>query len=90
MGRKPKKEEKPRVNPDLDGFNVDINEFGEITSTYDLTKLNEFLDKNVDDKKFRGVEVQKRKELETSVEAEEEPLAETDADVLEEEGDATK
>lgn len=57
MGRKSKKNKHPQVNKDLDGFDVKINEFGEITSTYDVNKLNEFLDDNTQDKKFRGVEV---------------------------------
>lgn len=54
------KEEKPQVNPDLSGFNIKINEFGEITSTFDVEKLNNFLDRTVEDKKFRGIDVVKR------------------------------
>jgi len=44
---------KPKVNPELEGFDISINSFGEIKSNYDLDKLNEFLNKNVDDKKLR-------------------------------------
>jgi hypothetical protein len=61
MARKPRKNEKPTVNPELSGFEVKINEFGEIISTIDIQKLNSFLDENVEDKKFRGIEVIKRK-----------------------------
>jgi hypothetical protein len=54
MAKKPKKkEENPRVNPDLDGFKMNINSFGEISSSYPIDKINEFLNKNVDDKKLR-------------------------------------
>ena len=50
---KDKKEEKPRVHKDLDGFDIKINSFGEIQMNYDVDKLNQFLNKNVDDKKLR-------------------------------------
>jgi hypothetical protein len=54
MGRKKKSSTgKPKVNPELEGFDISINSFGEIKSNYDLDKLNEFLNKNVDDKKLR-------------------------------------
>ncbi len=66
MGRKPKKTEKPQVNPELEGFNIQINEFGEIVSTFNIQKINTFLDGKVDDKKFRGIEVMKRVEDEPS------------------------
>jgi hypothetical protein len=60
MGRKSRKTEKPQVNPELSGFEVSINEFGEIQSNMDVSVLNTFLDKRIDDKKFRGVQVIKR------------------------------
>jgi hypothetical protein len=54
MGRKKKPVTgKPKVNPELEGFDISINSFGEIKANYDLDKLNEFLNKNVDDKKLR-------------------------------------
>lgn len=49
-----KKNEMPRVHPELEGFNIEINSFGEVKTNYDLDKLNLFLNKNVKDKKFRG------------------------------------
>lgn len=49
-------EEKPRVHKDLEGFDIQINSFGEITTSYDMDKINEFLNKNVDDKKLRDRE----------------------------------
>lgn len=45
--------EKPRVHKDLDGFDIKINSFGEIQMSMDITKINEFLNKTVDDKKLR-------------------------------------
>jgi len=56
MGRKMNSGNMPKVNRELEGFHVGINQFGEITTSYDIDKLNVFLDKNVDDKKFREVE----------------------------------
>lgn len=48
----PKKTKKPKVHRDLDGFEVSIDQFGELTSNMAIEKLNDFLDKNVDDKKL--------------------------------------
>lgn len=48
-----KKKQKPKVNPDLEGFDIKIDSFGEISSTYDIDKINEFLNRQVDDKKLR-------------------------------------
>jgi hypothetical protein len=45
---------KPKVNKELKGFDITVNSFGEINSTFDLDKLNEFLDKNVEDKKLKN------------------------------------
>jgi hypothetical protein len=43
---------KPRVHKDLEGFEVSIDQFGELKSNLDIEKLNEFLNKNVEDKKL--------------------------------------
>lgn len=43
---------KPKVNPDLEGFDIKINSFGEIKSTYKIDKINQFLNQNVEDKKL--------------------------------------
>lgn len=53
MPRKKKIEGDPEMHEDLKGFEIHINEFGEIISSYSVDKLNQFLDKNVDDKKLR-------------------------------------
>jgi hypothetical protein len=52
MPRKKKKEGDPEVHDDLKGFDIRINEFGEIISTFDVEKLNTFLNENTEDKKL--------------------------------------
>jgi hypothetical protein len=47
-----KKQGKPRVHKDLSGLEISINQFGEIKSNMDIEKVNEFLNKNVEDKKL--------------------------------------
>ncbi|MFY0625343.1 MAG: hypothetical protein JXR07_03540 [Reichenbachiella sp.] len=46
------KKKKPKVNPQLEGFDVKINSFGEIKSSLNIDEINNFLDKNVEDKKL--------------------------------------
>lgn len=55
MAKRKKKQtkEKPSVNPELDGFDIKIDSFGEIKSSFNIDKINEFLNKSVDDKKLR-------------------------------------
>ena len=60
MARKPKQADLPQVNKALEGFEIKINEFGEIVSNLEINKMNEFLDSNVPDKKFRGIDVIKK------------------------------
>ena len=47
-----KKQGKPRVHKELSGLEISINQFGEIKSNMDIEKVNEFLNKNVEDKKL--------------------------------------
>lgn len=56
MAKKKKKEDDPKVHEDLKGFRVEINEFGEIKSSFNVEQLNDFLNKKVDDKKLRDRE----------------------------------
>ncbi len=53
MAKKTKKDDNPKVNADLEGFKMNINTFGEISSSFSIDKINEFLNNNVDDKKLR-------------------------------------
>ena len=43
----------PDVHPDLEGFDVRLNAFGEVDMTIPIDKLNDFLDRTVDDPKLR-------------------------------------
>jgi hypothetical protein len=54
--KKPSKKRKPRVHSQLDGFEVSINQFGELQSNLPIEKINNFLDENVDDKKLEDRE----------------------------------
>ena len=47
-----KKEGKPSVHDELQGFDIKINAFGEMQTNYNIEKLNGFLDENVEDKKL--------------------------------------
>ena len=55
MSKKKKKqiEKNPKVNPELEGFNIKIDSFGEIKSSLDIEDINSFLNKNVEDKKLK-------------------------------------
>jgi hypothetical protein len=52
MPKKKPKDGDPEVNEELKGFDIKINEFGEITSNFEVDRINEFLDENVEDKKL--------------------------------------
>ena len=45
---------KKEASEKLDGFNIEINEFGEIVTNTSVDKLNKFLDKNLEDKKLKS------------------------------------
>ncbi len=51
--KKSNQNETPRVNPELEGFDIRIDSFGEIKTNFNIDKINEFLNRNVDDKKLR-------------------------------------
>ena len=55
-----KKQGKPRVHKELSGFEVSIDQFGELKSNMNIEKINSFLDKNVDDKKLLEKEEKER------------------------------
>jgi hypothetical protein len=43
---------KPRVHKNLAGLEVSIDPFGEIKSSMNIEKINQFLDEHVEDKKL--------------------------------------
>ena len=52
MGKK-KANKKPQVNPELEGFDIKIDSFGQLHSNFEIDKINQFLNRNVEDKKLR-------------------------------------
>lgn len=70
-----KERKKPKVNPELEGFDIRVDSFGEISSNLSIDKINEFLNKSVDDKKLRDredldfIREKKKKEKEEDPEA---------------------
>ena len=50
---KAKKDKKAKINAKLDGFEVSVDNFGEVKTTMDIDKINSFLDEEVEDKKFK-------------------------------------
>ena len=58
MGKEQKstKKRKPRVHSQLEGFEVSVDQFGELQSNMPIEKLNKFLDENVEDKKLEDRE----------------------------------
>lgn len=60
MSKKENKPSKPRVHKELSGFEVSVNQFGELQSNMNIEKINTFLNKNVDDKKLLEKEEKER------------------------------
>ena len=52
MGRKRKNNKIPKVHKELEGLDLNINEFGEIVTNIDIDKINKFLTETVPDKKL--------------------------------------
>lgn len=81
-----KSKKKSKVHKDLEGFEIKVNEHGEIVSNYSIDKINDFLNSNVDDKKLvkrDAAEKAKREEEEYPIEeGEEEEVEETDEDFV--------
>ena len=44
---------KPKVHKSLEGYDIRINEFGELISTVKTEELNDFLNDEVQDKKLK-------------------------------------
>ena len=54
MPKRKRQKGKPEVHEKLEGFDIRINEFGEIITNFEVDKLNAFLNDNVEDKKLHG------------------------------------
>jgi len=59
-----KKTGDPEVHEDLKGFDIKINTFGELHSNYEVDKLNDFLNDNVEDKKVNDNSTQDEQKAE--------------------------
>ena len=80
-----KSKKKTRVHKDLEGFEIKVNQQGEIISNYSIDQINEFLNKNVEDKKLvkrDAAERAKREEEEEYHIEEGEEVEETDEDFV--------
>ena len=64
MDKKKDQQENPESEDSLKNFDIRINEFGEITTNLEIDKVNDFLNDNVDDKKLRDVNTDKKEEQE--------------------------
>lgn len=76
---------KSKVHKDLEGFEIKVNEHGEIISNYSIDKINEFLNRNVEDKKLvkRDAAEKAKREEEDEYHIEEgEEVEETDEDFV--------
>lgn len=56
MPKKLDKKGKADIHEDLSGFNIKIDAFGSMQRSLEIDKINEFLDKNVHDKKLHSEE----------------------------------
>lgn len=54
--KKPVRPDKPRVHPELQGLDITIDSFGELNMNLPIDRINEFLNRTVDDKKLRDRE----------------------------------
>ena len=54
MPKKMKKDGDPSIHRDLKGFDIRINKLGEMETNFNIDKVNEFLNKNVVDKKLES------------------------------------
>ncbi len=82
MAKKKKtSEKKARVHKELEGFEIKINPLGEISSNYDIDRINDFLDKNVRDKKLVHTQGKEEDDL-YPIEQSEDEHEENEADFL--------
>ena len=51
---KKKNKQKPIVHEEISGFDIKINEFGELTTNMKIDKINDFLKDKLVDKKLKN------------------------------------
>ena len=50
--KKDEEQKLPKVHKDLEGLDINVNTLGEVNTNFSIDKINEFLNKNVEDKKL--------------------------------------
>jgi len=63
--KKKKKEDVAETHPDLKGLKMSVNEFGRLDTSISLERINDFLDKNVVDKKLNEEKWEEKKKKAT-------------------------
>jgi hypothetical protein len=53
MSEKDKSQKNGTFHEDLKGFDIKVNAFGEMESSFEIDRINEFLNEQVDDKKLK-------------------------------------
>jgi len=56
MSKSKKKADKAKVHDQLSGFDIKIDPFGELQSNFNVDKINQFLNKNLEDPKLTAEE----------------------------------
>lgn len=56
MPKKKKNTDKAKVHEQLSGFDIKIDPFGELQSNFNVDKINNFLNKNLEDPKLNTEE----------------------------------
>jgi hypothetical protein len=60
--KKEPKEDKPKINEELDGLEFKINSLGEIQTNFEIDRINHFLDDHVEDKKLKNHKKKNKKQ----------------------------
>jgi len=53
---------KAKTHPELSNFDISVTSFGEIEGSMNIDELNEFLNKNVEDKKLKKDQLPSKKD----------------------------
>lgn len=58
MSKRKRTPKRPLTHEQLEGFDILINEFGQIVTSFEVDKLNVFLNEHTDDKKLKGKDME--------------------------------
>lgn len=65
------KTEKPSFHEELEDFDIKVNSFGQIRTSFEIDKLNAFLNKELEEKKKAGEKAEAETEAEAKAKAKE-------------------